>query len=159
MIRTTLAAAALLAAAQPAFAGEQKCYRRVYDAAHMASQPKQSVTTLEVIFDDEIWNDLVAVVTVVFRGSPNVYGNTLGCYPGQQGDPDGAVRCSVDCDGGTFLAWPSGGDAILLKTDGFIVEGGCGEEGEPRFVRDDTDGPTTFKLYEVDAATCSLQNQ
>lgn len=158
-----IVAAAVLAALLPgaASAHPEGCFRRVYSLEHMQAQPQQTVTTLEVNFTYfEGGGEVVALVRAAFRGEAGTYDNVLGCWGREDGDPEGAIRCSVDCDGGTFMAWRSEGDSILLRTGGFIVAGGCGEDVDDfRAVADEGAESTTFRLHRVDAESCLKEGE
>lgn len=157
-----LALAALLvagpAAAQdftdPMAAAGEICFRRVYDADHLARNPAQTVSTLEVLFTSSPYDDRIAWVSATFRGDPEEYGASLTCYDAERSGT-GSPLCAVDCDGGVFRITDVQDDSILIRTEGFAVAGFCGEdEADFRSVRDDTPGETAFRLYRVARASC-----
>jgi hypothetical protein len=158
--------AALLALAGEAAAQENKsplpehmplhkeaCFGRVYDAAHLAKNPRQTVTELFLHRDvnpdqntefepqtpesfkehDGQGTSVFVSAYVRFKHRKGVYWNTLSCSKGF--DPDGkTTRCSIDCDGGAFTLQPRQQN-LLLTNHGFVLIGGCGatdEENENR---------------------------
>ena len=101
----------------------------------------------------------VAYVEAQFRDSDKVWKNTLGCYPVD--DPsreDGAtMSCSVDCDGGVFFLTERENGSVLIRTHGFAVGAGCGdEEDQTRSVADLNQGTkqTVFRLDPLELADC-----
>ena len=155
-----MAIAGLLVAGQ---AMADTCWRRVYTDSHMASQPKQTVRVLQVRLPDRVgggqdtgqYGDAYAEAWAIFRDSGQVYRTGLFCYPAPPGAPRGAIACGVECDGGSFLAWRKTNGELLLRTHGgFVIQGGCGEAGETRWVTDRGASKTTFKLFRVDLAQC-----
>ncbi len=170
------AGAAILGLAATAALAEtpEGCWRRDYDAAHLAAQPAQTVTRLAVRlapYESEHGRWSEALVEAHFRDDPETYVQWLHCWvptPGEgltDGAPAGALLCGVDCDGGTFVAWERAPGELLLRTEGFVVAGGCGApildaDGEPiaepptRHVEDDGPGATTFLLRAAPLAAC-----
>ncbi len=116
------------------------CFGRVYDAAHLASHPKQRVTSFHVareftpdpnseydpgspqeLKDNDGLDGRITVAAYVrFRDRPGVFANTLSCVR----DDSGRARCGIDCDGGQFTLKSSAG-SLLLENEGFVVVGGC----------------------------------
>jgi hypothetical protein len=141
--------------AGPAYAQEEKkasplpshlplateaCFGRVYDAAHLASHPKQRVASFHLAREfkgdpnaeaepspeqemkdvDGEYGRVLVNAYVRFRDRKGIYANGLSC-----GKSDGKVSCSIDCDGGSFDLKASG-QSLLLENHGFVVVGGCG---------------------------------
>jgi hypothetical protein len=146
---STVVALSIPAAAEvPIFTADQEaCFGRVYDQAHLASHPQQTVTSLHVLRslgarpDAENWrpnergeliqqfreNGTAGVSAFfTFRDRKGVFNNWFDCHQ----DAAAGVRCSVACDGGSFGLNRVSPDAVLLKNDGFVLVGGCGEPGE-----------------------------
>ena len=83
----------------------------------------------------------------------------LSCWAPAAGAPQGAWQCGVECDGGTFTAWESGGSLLLRTRGGFLVSGACSEPGDeepPRYVTDINAIQTTYRLDRIDIAKCDL---
>ncbi len=157
------------------------CYQRDYSDTHLAANKNQTVKMLRVGLPRARSDQ--AHVWVTFRKSkaeldaeqdaadeasrngeeppertkPPTYETGLYCWAPAAGSPEGAWQCGVECDGGTFTAWPNG-DAVLLRTrGGFLVTGECGEPGdeeEPRYVTDINAIETTFRLNPVEPRYC-----
>ena len=127
------------------------CWHRTYGDDHLAQHRNQTVRALTVRLPDrqelQARGEQGAMAWARFRDSSQRFQGPLICQPPKADMPENAWSCCVECDGGRFVAWPSGPDAILLRTrGGFMISDGCGE-GDMRWVRDDDAAQTTFKLY------------
>lgn len=179
-----LCSAAISSVSGLVLAEELLCYQRDYTANHLAANKNQTVEMIRAGLpytrsdQAKIWvtfrksqaqlraeEDAAAAASANGEEPPKVeppktYSTALLCWAPAAGSPEGAWQCGVECDGGTFTAWPSG-DAVLLKTrGGFLVTGECsepGDEEEPRYVTDINAIETTFKLFPVEAARCRDQ--
>jgi hypothetical protein len=155
--------------------GQEACFGRVYDAAHLASHPRQQVTSFHLAHEfaadpnsefppaamDEIRkadgdNGHVSVTAYVrFRDRPGVYSNGLSCYRTEEG----RTLCGVDCDGGSFSLKTSGA-SLLLENEGFVVVGGCGaneEESEERVSVSPGADDRVFRLDPKPVAACRAE--
>lgn len=189
-MRITIAGVALAAAAASALAqGEKKesplsshlplrteaCFGRVYDAAHLASHPKQRVTSFHLSREfggdpnaeaepsseqdmkdaDGEYGRILVTAYVRFRDRKGVYTNGLSCFR----TDEGKVLCGVDCDGGGFSLKP-GGASLLLENNGFVVVGGCGasedEQENEEVVRPGADDKV-FRLDPKPFAACMAE--
>ena len=151
-MRGAIAAVLLFGLAGDATAGG--CYARIYSAEHLLANPNQTVRQMTIRFTDE--QDGTAHVAVRFRDTPETFREMLFCWdpdPSRYGDA--YLGCSVECDGGYFLARPRDADSILIETrGGFLVSGSCGDEGAIRRVTDRGAARTIFKLYEAADSAC-----
>jgi hypothetical protein len=152
--------------------GQEACFGRVYDAAHLMSHPKQRVTSFHLFRDftpdpnketpQETRETLVAddgdggirvTAYVRFRDRPGLFFNGLHCGPSIDGDK---VRCGIDCDGGGFFL-KGAGKSLLLENQGFVVVGGCGasedEEENSDVVKPGADDKV-FRLDPLPPAQC-----
>ena len=152
--------------------GQEACFGRVYDAAHLKKHPRQRVTAFHLFRDftpdenketpQESRETLVAedgdggirvTAYVRFRDRPGLFFNGLHCGSSLTG---GKVRCGIDCDGGGFFL-KDGGKSLLLENQGFVVVGGCGasedEEENRDFVKPGADDKV-FRLEPLPAAQC-----
>jgi hypothetical protein len=159
-------------------ADQEACYGRVYDRAHLAKHPQQKVTSLHIWRslgerrEAENWqpnqreeaiktfresgNTLVSAY-VTFRDRSGYFYNSLYCGPGETN----RIICAIDCDGGSFSLEQSRENSVLLRNNGFVLIGGCGEEVE--------DSKTVFfspgqddKVFRLDRksnATCVAESQ
>lgn len=151
--------------------GQEACFGRVYDAAHLKAHPAQRVTSFHLFRDftpdpnketpQETRETLIAndgesgglniTAYVRFRDRPGLFFNGLQCFKGEN-----AVHCGIECDGGGFRLKPSGG-SLLLENQGFVVIGGCGaseDEAENEdFVKPDPDDKV-FRLDRKPIAEC-----
>ena len=157
-----------------------QCFERRYDAAHLAANKDQSVAFLQARLPSHRSGE--ARVRVTFRktraelqaeeaeaeaassrgeeapttAKPKLYEAVLLCWAPAPGAPEGAWQCGVECDGGTFTAWESGGSLLLRTRGGFLVSGACGTDDDQaqRYVTDTNAIETTFRLDPIDIANC-----
>lgn len=170
-MRTYLALAALMLSATAGFAQgtvqdkssplpshlplrQEACFGRVYDAKHLASHPRQRVTSFHLFRDfsvdpnaeylpddpqslldgDGEYGRVNLSAYVRLRDKKGVFSNTFSCGRGEKG----GISCAIDCDGGSFKLKPAG-SALDLTNEGFVVIGGCGSSEE------DNDNPVTVQ--------------
>jgi hypothetical protein len=85
-----------------------------------------------------------------FKGDRKAYWQGVGCS-----EDNGTVRCGVDCDGGSFTAKVTAETFKLsLDQNGFVLQGGCGEEGETTRFMTNKDAPKGLTLTKRDLAYC-----
>jgi hypothetical protein len=87
----------------PGFAKEASwngCFRRVYDTAHLAAHPGQTVKSIAILMKpmslDNIWI-ANAELTVTLRGKKTKYYVSGDCQAN-----DAGLDCAMDCDPGSF---------------------------------------------------------
>ena len=152
--------------------GQEACFGRVYDAAHLKKHPKQRVTAFHLFRDftpdpnketvvesrDELIkidgeNGFRVTAYVRFRDRPGLFFNGLFCSQSSEGDK---VRCGIECDGGGFYM-KGAGKSLLLENQGFVVIGGCGasedEAEQADFVKPGADDKV-FRLDPLPIAQC-----
>jgi hypothetical protein len=151
--------------------GQEACFGRTYDAAHLKQHPKQRVTsfhlfrdftpdttkempqeTREKLIEDDGQGSIQVTAYVRFRDRPGLFFNGLSC----SGTSESGIRCGIDCDGGGFLLKGSG-DSLLLENQGFVVIGGCGasedEAEQADYVKPGADDKV-FRLDRKPVAEC-----
>jgi hypothetical protein len=97
------------------------CFKRVYDAPHLASHPQQNVRTMTLLVtgtaDDPTSPTYSLGLEVTFRKSGARFATGGSCGSIGDGSPDGgktnAVHCGVDCDGGSI--------DVTLKNDKSVL--------------------------------------
>jgi hypothetical protein len=153
----------------------EACFGRVYDARHLASHPKQRVTSFHLSreFKSDPYSEeepsseeemkdydgdhasVLVTAYVRFRDRKGVYRNGLTCRKSDSG----VVFCGVDCDGGSFHLKPSSA-SLLLENNGFVVVGGCGasedDHENEEHVRPGADDKT-FRLDPKPFAACMAE--
>jgi hypothetical protein len=152
--------------------GQEACFGRVYDAAHLKKHPKQRVTafhlfrdftpdpnketpqeTRETLVADDGEGGISVTAYVRFRNRPGLFFNGLHCGMSADGDK---VRCGIECDGGGFFV-KGAGQSLLLENQGFVVVGGCGasedEAEQADFVKPGADDKV-FRLDPLPLAQC-----
>jgi hypothetical protein len=171
LVTTALAVSG--SAGAPLFVADQEaCFGRVYDRAHLAAHPNQTVTSLHIFrylgerpkaenwqasqrdeaikqFRETGYAAVQAFVT--FRGGPGYFHNWLNCSK----EAKEGTRCSVECDGGSFDLKRESADTVLLNNNGFSLVV-CGED-EVDFSpgRDDK----VFRLEAKAVAICRAAEQ
>lgn len=143
----------------------EACFGRVYDAAHLASHPKQRVTSFHLSREfksdpnaefepapeqemkdvDGEYGRILVYAYVRFRDRKGVYSNGLSCHK----TDDGKIMCGVDCDGGSFLLRPQG-QSLLLENNGFVVVGGCGASEDEQENEEHVSPGADDKLFRLD---------
>lgn len=158
-----------LAANQPA------CYGRVYDQAHLSKHPRQKVTSLYVwrsVEDRKEAENYTARKAedqpegfgvdayVTFRDRRGNFQNSLWCG-GPGDDSKGKNRCSIDCDGGSFVLEQDNANSMLLRNNGFVLIGGCGDDVEESktVYFDPGADDKVFRLERKDPSVCRAEEQ
>ena len=144
----------------------EACFGRVYDAAHLASHPKQRVTGFHLSreFKSDPYSEyepmpeaemkdvdgengnVIVTAYVRFRDRKGVYSNGLSCHK----TDNGKTMSGVDCDGGSFLLRPQG-QSLLLENNGFVVVGGCGASEDEQENEEHVSPGADDKLFRLDA--------
>ncbi|GAB4260866.1 MAG: hypothetical protein Kow0013_04850 [Pararhodobacter sp.] len=155
----TLAGAALTAGGAGSQTLPLGCFTRVYDQAHLASQPDQVVEAMWL----RLWHDPADSETPTFRigalmaNQGHAARDGLGGrIMGEEGYCQG-LTCAVYCDGGSFTVTRDTGDMIEITTDHLRVvsEGGCGEGGGVATSLAEVPGqPTTYRLFRSEEHHC-----
>jgi hypothetical protein len=159
-------------------ADREACFGRVYDRAHLASHPRQKVTSIHILrslaerkeaenwqpnsraenikkFREDGQTDVSAFVN--FRDRRGTFHNSLIC---NKENKDG-VGCYIECDGGSFNLKRESANALLLKNNGFVLVGGCGEdveEGKAVYFNPGEDDKV-FRLDNKPVAACLAEAQ
>ena len=119
--------------------GSKACYRRVYDKAHLAAHPKQTVTAMTFLIrvvrydaqgerhhtpatkpDD--WIGYQFAMAVERRREGRTRRTSGDCFGYEN------ARCSVDCDGGGVTLEKAAPDALLVRLAddyGIRLSGAC----------------------------------
>jgi len=174
---TTILPSAAMAGAAPEDAGFQKrifgrvldaepahaCFKRIYDAAHLARHPRQNVRTMRLLVtgkaEDPDQPSYKLGLGVTFRRSGSHFETAGGCGAIHGAGGSGKaniVNCGVDCDGGSIdVTLEDAGSVLVAIPDGArIWKAGGGDEGADsdrrRFGADDT----LFRLEHTDLRDC-----
>lgn len=154
------------------------CYQRIYSAEHLRDNPDQTVSELTMEFgqfsaffdlDEDLQDTPVVRVEALMASIPSTtesgtagrrFSSVLFCgqHRRHRLDPewmqDGAVSCSGECDGGTFQVVSANETEMLIRTQGVRLTA-CGEMDGFAMLKDDQDGPTTYKLFAAPAESCA----
>jgi len=130
------------------------CFGREYSAEHMEKHPDQTVEKMRLKFvkkDGFIYLDIEASLL----GTKNQYINyraPMGCYEAE----NGSFQCGIDCDGGSVgLQVKDNGDRVVLKNNGFVLDGGCGEEERNLvWLNNIPKGDDVFYTYKLRSEFC-----
>lgn len=134
--------------------GQPICFGREYASSHLEKRPAQTVRKIQAkLVRDRTApgfpNDYVEL-ELSLKGEENffrVHRTYLAC------DLRSGL-CTMDCDGGRVEAWGEG-QKLLLRNEGLLLEGGCGEEN-PRWLRPSPGGDDSFLLSRLPAEFCQL---
>ena len=135
------------------------CFTRAYDKDHLASHPKQNVTSIMLLLkgvtDPEVRYN--AGVDFRFRKSGKHFQATGDCPSVTLNEPasaPNALHCAIDCDGGSINVDLKDADTVLVKLPTGIAVSGAGTNADPpsgdHFGSDDQ----VFKLTRAPVVTC-----
>jgi hypothetical protein len=129
------------------------CFTRQYDAAHLASHPKQNVTTMALLINSYIQDDGTRLyeleIGVQFRKQSKLLQLSGACDPSTEGKT--ALSCGVDCDGGHIDVRVKDAQSMLVSIpDGARTwDPSSSEEPPPNKATFGTDD----KLFRLDRAS------
>jgi hypothetical protein len=145
--------------------GEQRCM--AFIATDAKKGETESFELFRLLGPDDVFEDIKGTlaeeakrsasydgttldVQVRFKGDRKAYWQGVGCS-----EANGKVQCSVDCDGGSFTG-KIDKDAFKLRLDssGFVLQGGCGEEGETTRFMTNKEAPKGLTLSPRDISHC-----
>jgi hypothetical protein len=141
----------------PAEPGRKACWRRVYDAKHLAAHPQQKATELTFFLRVSGYD---AGGSYVFKNPDHIYynfafslkrrGNKRVLATGGDCQGEKTADCVVDCDGGgiTIDKLPSGDGLSISLHDGGIAFGGDCDTTTGIWVRPGADD----KVFHLDRA-------
>ncbi len=157
------------------------CFHRQYTDQHLVNHPRQTVAELTISIDRFVpgqtynWsNDDApqAKISALMASTPLTeaadqvgerFGNVLMCatHTRHPNDADwvrpGALHCAVECDGGFFEVLSVDANELLIRTEGVRLtdRANC---GGPARLKDDVDGPTTYKLFAAAPELCATMH-
>jgi hypothetical protein len=146
----------------PAEPGRKACWRRVYNAKHLAAHPQQKVTELTFFLRVSGYD---AGGSYVFKNPDHIYynfafslkrrGNKRVLATGGDCQGEKTADCVVDCDGGgiTIDKLPSGDGLSISLHDGGIAFGGDCDTTTGTWVRPGADDKV-FHLDRAPEETC-----
>ena len=132
------------------------CYVRHYDAAHLASHPKQNVRDMLLFVNSYVDSDSGRQYSlgmgVTFRKVKTMFQVDGGC--GSSVDGSSALNCGIDCDGGRIDVSVKDANAILVSVPDGARTWDAESEDEPpagaQFGEDDK----LFRLDRTGLADC-----
>ena len=134
------------------------CFTRAYTKDHLASHPKQNVTSIMLLLKGKTDPELQynAGVDFRFRKSGKHFQATGDCPSVTLNEPasaPNALHCAIDCDGGSINVDLKDADTVLVKLPDGIAVSSTGNQDAPsgdRFASDDK----VFKLSRAPVITC-----
>ena len=106
-------------------AGEGACYSRSYDAAHLATHPRQRVTSIAIAYrpsaqmkEKSTPQRFEVGLGVRVKGDGELYSRVAYCQPAGAG-----FSCSLESDGGQITLTPEGARGLRLTTGRIAIEG------------------------------------
>jgi hypothetical protein len=164
LVPLALAASAHATQILPAEPGRKGCWRRIYDAVHLSSHPRQTVAEMtfflrvkaydakgnEVAHDpDHVFYNFALAVKQ--RGEARARVTSGDC------SGEAAMQCAVDCDGGgaKIERAPKGDDGLVLRLEGEgIAFGNDCDTQRGTFLAPGADDKT-FQLEAQPIAACA----
>jgi hypothetical protein len=154
--------------------GVEACFGRVYDRDHLTKHPRQRVTSFHVFRDftpdmtreaqpetaeemrknDGTDGRVTVDAYVRFRDRAGLFWNSLSCAK----EDGGKVRCSIDCDGGSFFLRPAS-QGLQLENQGFVVVGGCGASEDETLQQDVVKPGADDKVFRLDRLPLAVCTQ
>lgn len=134
---------------------QPKCYGREYSRAELQAHPKQTVEQIKAKLikysADPQMNSAGLKIEVRLKGEEGTnYRAEFSCF-----ENAGQTMCAIECDGGSVTVAEFDQTKMTLNSNGFTVYGGCGEEGETKFLDALKGGDDIFKLQALPQAYCS----
>jgi hypothetical protein len=134
------------------------CFTRLYTKDHLASHPRQNVTSIMLLVQGSGGGAPRYTAGVDFRFRKTAaHFQAFGSCPSLADEGNDAVanalHCGIECDGGTITVSLKDANTILVKLPDSIAVTGIGANDEPstgRFGSDDK----VFKLTRAPAPTC-----
>lgn len=142
---------------------QPKCYGREYSETDLKTNPAQTVTQIKAKLmkysaDPKAVSEGLKI-EVRLKGEEGLnYHAEFSCMTDPKGGPAGAVFCAIDCDGGSVTVGSFDSKTMTLKSNGFTIQGGCGEDGVTKRLAAAKHGDDIFKLYALPQAFCSDAN-
>lgn len=133
------------------------CFIRQYSDRHLRSYPRQTVAQIKIKLKivkypeaDEATSLLA--IQVKRKNERRVWTNNISCFDDEENK---SVRCSVECDGGSVevLSRDARGK-FVLRNNGVILHGGCGDQQRTIFLESQPGGDDIFHLQQADARMC-----
>lgn len=99
------------------------CYGREYSLADMMAAPRQRVQKIQAKLSKirRYNNQTVLSLEITLRGAKNTYKNYRSFF-----NCDAKAHCQIDCDGGSADLRMAGDGRLVIKNNGFVIEGACG---------------------------------
>jgi len=134
---------------------QPKCFGREYSKKDLAAHPQQTVEQIKAKLmkysGDPTIDSNGLKIEVRLKGEAGLnYHAEFSCFANQ-----GKTTCAIDCDGGNVTIGEFDATKMTLISKGFIVEGGCGEEGKTKFLKALKGGDDIFKLQALPQSFCS----
>lgn len=91
------------------------CFVRHYGKAHLASHPRQNVTSMMLFVEKKAGTEPLYNLTVrlTFRQSKTAFHAVGSCSPSEDGRQ--ALQCAIDCDGGELAVRTKDPNAVLVE--------------------------------------------
>jgi hypothetical protein len=134
---------------------QPKCFGREYSRAELKTHPKQTVEQIKAKLikysADPTMESRGMKIEVRLKGEEGVnYHAEFSCMADA-----GKTLCAIECDGGSVNVAEFDATKMTLKSNGFIVHGGCGEDGKSKFLQALAGGDDVFKMQVLPQAFCT----
>lgn len=155
---------------QSATMDQPVCFGREYSEKHMnlAKNSKQTVKRFLLKFQKFEWSGdnsaMLDIEAKIKRGTEQINGETHNTYKNYTSGMGCSIRnaneisCGIDCDGGSAkIRWKLSekNKKISFINEGFVMVGGCGDEGEEHiWLEAIKGGDDVFELYALPQEFC-----
>jgi hypothetical protein len=134
-------------------ADQPVCYGREYNESVLKARPLQTVQKIQAkLSHDAEYNQNIMTVEITLKGKKNLYTNYRSMLFCDKDD-----HCYVECDGGSVNTKIQSDGTLLIKNNGFVIHGGCGDEGEDIegiLLKRTEGGDDLFKLFRLPKEFC-----
>lgn len=135
--------------------GKPACFGKTYSEGHLKRHPKQTVKNIlvKLRIEPQGKTPLFEVLVNQKNAPKKNLRQSMVCF-----ENDGKVACAVDCDGGSVSIEGLEEGMLTVKSNGFTLVGGCGEEvpeAETVYLHNKAGGDDYFVLNELPLVACA----
>ncbi len=136
---------------------QPKCFGREYSRQELKARPLQTVEQIKLKLmkyaADPVTESRGLKIEVRLAKEEGMnYHAEFSCQ-----NYKGEMLCGIDCDGGHVDIAAFNGTSMTLINDGFMIQGGCGDEGTAvtKFLKAVKGGDDVFKLQALPQSYCT----
>lgn len=123
------------------------CYGKEYSYSHLQKHSNQTVQSIKAKLGlIAKYNQQTLNLELILKNDlAHIYRAAFTCID---------AHCYIDCDGGSVNLQKGQNGHLVLKNNGFIAEGGCGEEIKEVFLTAQSGGDDIFNLAPLPKEYC-----